>query len=128
MEEENKNSSPVLKGGNTLGLESWILPHIYPYAQSQLLQRNNHKSQSVEKIFPCLFGVALLNPDMPLVWSLRRNLILSKKLSLDDELRLTRMALSRKPKCNEALAHRRWILLQKLKEGKSEISLFYSSI
>lgn len=116
-EAENKNSSPILKAEGTLGLESWIIPHIYPYAHHQILQKNNFKSQNLEKLMPCLLGVALLNPDMPAAWSFRRELIKAQKLQANNELRLTALALCRKPKCNEALAHRRWIITEILKDG-----------
>lgn len=118
-EAQNQNRSPIWKGEGTLGLESWTIPHIYPYAHHQIMQRNNFKAQNLEKLMPCLLGVALLNPDMPAAWSLRRELIKAKDLKEDDELRLTVLALSRKPKCNEALAHRRWIITEILKNGKS---------
>lgn len=116
-EAENKNSSPILKGDSCLGLESWIIPHIYPYAHYQIMQKNNYKNQNLEKVISCLLGVALLNPDMSTVWSRRRELILSRKMTIDNELRLTRMTLSRKPKSNEALAHRRWVISEILKDG-----------
>ena len=123
-ESENKNSSPILKGEGTLGLKSWIVPHIYPYAHHKIMQKNNYKVQNLEKLMPCLLGVALLNPDMPAAWSCRKELIKMRKLQVDNELRLTSLALSRKPKCNEALAHRRWIITEYfLEKGKLIINI-----
>lgn len=126
LEQDNKNSSPVLKGEGTVGLESWIVPHIYPYAHNKILQKRNYKNQNVDKIMPCLLGVALLNPDMPIVWSHRRELIMLNKIPIENELRLTKMTLSRKPKCTEALAHRRWVIAKLTADGKNNFLSFTS--
>ncbi|KAK6631443.1 hypothetical protein RUM44_005970 [Polyplax serrata] len=124
-EEENKNSSPILKGENTLGLESWIVRHLYLYAHRKMMQKNSYRNQNLSKVIPCLTGVALLNPEMPTVWNRRRELIIARRMVADDELRLTRMALSRKPKCNDVLVYRKWIITEILKdvEDKSELLL-----
>lgn len=98
-------------------MESWIITHIYPYAHHQIMQKNNYRTQNLYKVIPCLTGVALLNPEMVTVWNKRRELIIAKKLHVDNELRLTRMTLSRKPKCNQALSHREWIITETLKDG-----------
>ena len=42
------------------------------------------------------------------MWNMRRRL--HRSLSVDDDLRLTKLVISRKPKCAEAFQFRRWML------------------
>ncbi|KAL0271815.1 UNVERIFIED_CONTAM: hypothetical protein PYX00_008797 [Menopon gallinae] len=92
------------------------------------MKKSNYKTQNLEKVISCLLGVALLNPEMSTVWSRRRELILSRKMTVDNELRLTRMALSRKPKSNEALAHRRWVISEILNNVMDKATLLQEEL
>jgi len=70
----------------------------------------------------------LLNPNVATFWNQRKRLISHQFLDGDCDLLLTRLVLSQKPKCVEALAHRRWLLQKQaavnlLQPGWMEIEL-----
>ncbi|XP_053612158.1 protein prenyltransferase alpha subunit repeat-containing protein 1-B isoform X2 [Plodia interpunctella] len=52
----------------------------------------------------------LINPELTSFWNKRREMVVKSFLYSASELLFTKLVLSRKPKCNEAFAHRRWIL------------------
>ena len=56
----------------------------------------------------------LINPNVATFWNQRKRLISHQLLEGDCDLMLTRLVLSQKPKCVEALAHRRWLLQQQI--------------
>lgn len=51
----------------------------------------------------------LLNPNITTFWNTRKNLILNQYLEAKNDYLLTVLVLSQKPKCVEALTHRRWL-------------------
>lgn len=57
-----------------------------------------------------LLTILLLNPDIKTLWNKRRLLILDKKAQLDFELNFVRLVLSFKPKSQDALNYRKWLL------------------
>ncbi|KAJ8876910.1 hypothetical protein PR048_021359 [Dryococelus australis] len=57
-----------------------------------------------------LCGALLLNPDVSTFWSMRRDIVLADSQQEHSELHFTAVLLSRKPKCSEVFAHRRWLL------------------
>lgn len=114
-----QNKSPVLHSENCLGLESWCVKHVYIYCYSELMKRYNsitmHKTLKItavssERYKKLLNVILLLNPEVCTLWNKRREMVLKHLLELSSELSFTRIVLSRKPKCNDAFAYRRWIL------------------
>ena len=58
----------------------------------------------------CLY--LLLNANIATFWNTRKRLIAHQLLNIDCDFLLTKLVLSQKPKCVEALSHRRWLLQQ----------------
>lgn len=54
----------------------------------------------------------LLNPNIATFWNTRKRLVSNQLLEINADFKLTELVLSQKPKCVEALAHRRWLLEQ----------------
>ena len=54
----------------------------------------------------------LLNPNIATFWNLRKNLISNHLSDAQTDLLLSKIVLSWKPKCVEALSHRRWLFRQ----------------
>lgn len=54
----------------------------------------------------------LLNANIATFWNTRKRLIANQLLDIDCDFLLTKLVLSQKPKCVEALSHRRWLLQQ----------------
>jgi protein prenyltransferase alpha subunit repeat containing protein 1 len=57
-----------------------------------------------------LSGALLLNPDVTTFWNMRREMLQASRLDMHRELHFTAVLLSRKPKCAEAFAHRKWVV------------------
>ncbi|XP_030020111.2 protein prenyltransferase alpha subunit repeat-containing protein 1 [Manduca sexta] len=119
VESNFQNKSPVLHLEYCLGLESWCVKHVYMYCYSEIMdkylskpKRKNFKLTSIhsEKLARLLNVTLLLNPDLSTLWNKRREMVLKCFLDKGSELRFTRLVLSRKPKCNDAYAYRRWLL------------------
>ncbi|XP_063383201.1 protein prenyltransferase alpha subunit repeat-containing protein 1 [Cydia fagiglandana] len=119
-----QNKSPVLLLENCLGLESWCMKHVYMYCYSELMdkyfvkpKRKTAKSSvNSERLEKLLNVTLLLNPELNTFWNKRKELVLRLLLDKTAELRFTKLVLSRKPKCNDAFSHRRWILEAILKD------------
>lgn len=116
--------SPVVIQGSTLGFHSWAIPHVLPYAHSQVI--NQTVDRSVLTLSACLLAVNLLHPEMNTSWNRRRELVLSKNLSSSTELRISRMALTAHPKCNEVLSYRRWLYTHEFPSGELNIGLVFN--
>ncbi|XP_075979699.1 protein prenyltransferase alpha subunit repeat-containing protein tempura [Anticarsia gemmatalis] len=119
VESNNQNKSPVLHLENCLGLESWCVKHVYMYCYSELMDKYLSKpkrriskpsSMNSERLNKLLNVTLLLNPEIPSLWNKRREMVLKSLLEKSVELQFTRLVLSRKPKCNDAFAYRRWLL------------------
>ncbi|CAH0724986.1 unnamed protein product, partial [Brenthis ino] len=114
-----QNKSPVLHLENCLGLESWCVKHVYMYCYSELMdkycimtKRKLKKISSIDcdRLIRLMNITLLLNPEINSLWNKRRDMVLDLILDKSVELHFTRLILSRKPKCNEVFAYRRWIL------------------
>lgn len=116
--QSNQNKSPVVHAENSLGLESWCIPHVYDYAHRLVLQ---YKQQTVhytrdipwtsEDVVKYLNIVLLINPDVTLFWNIRRYLFGHNKLNLTKEFQYSALVLSKKAKSNEAFSYRRWLFM-----------------
>lgn len=114
-----QNKSPVLHLENCLGLESWCVKHVYMYCYSELMDKYSLKSKGKtqkistidsDRLVRLLNLTLLLNPEINSLWNRRRELVEGLLIDKTVELHFIRLVLSRKPKCNEAFAYRRWLL------------------
>lgn len=114
-----QNKSPVLHLENCLGLESWCVKHVYMYCYSELMDKYSVKSKrkmqkistiDSDRLVRLLNLTLLLNPEINSLWNRRRELVEGLLIDKTIELHFIRLVLSRKPKCNEAFAYRRWLL------------------
>lgn len=81
-------------------------------------KRKNYKltSMNSENLTRLLNVTLLINPELSTMWNKRREMVIKCLIEKSSELQFTRLVLSRKPKCNDAFAHRRW-LLEELLQG-----------
>ncbi|PZC85236.1 hypothetical protein B5X24_HaOG202421 [Helicoverpa armigera] len=122
--ESNKNKSPVLYVNTSVGLESWCVKHVYMYCYNELIvdfltnpkrRLSRISNLNFKRIAHLLNTTILLNPDISTLWNKRREMLGKNYLEWSSELQFARLVLSRKPKCNDAFAYRRWILQDFLK-------------
>jgi len=57
-----------------------------------------------------LLGAVLLNPNVTLLWNMRRELVVQGRQDPIFELHLAAIALSYQPKTSEPFIYRRWLL------------------
>ncbi|CAG9790860.1 unnamed protein product [Diatraea saccharalis] len=126
VEANFQNKSPVLHLENCLGLESWCVKHVYMYCYSELMdkyfakpKRKAQKPSSVnaERLTRLLNITLLINPELNSLWNKRREMVLNCFLQKSSELQFSKLVLSRKPKCNDAFAYRRWLLKEIFKDS-----------
>ncbi|XP_045513635.1 protein prenyltransferase alpha subunit repeat-containing protein 1-A isoform X2 [Pieris brassicae] len=117
VETNFRNKSPVMCIENCLGLESWCVKQVYLHSYTVLMdkmcfktQRKSRQVLDSETLLRLLNVTLLINPDLSVLWNKRREMVQELLLDKSTELKFTRLVLSRKPKCNDAFAHRRWIL------------------
>ncbi|XP_063245081.1 protein prenyltransferase alpha subunit repeat-containing protein 1 [Bacillus rossius redtenbacheri] len=117
--EESTNKSPVLHAEHCLGLESWCVRHVYCHAYHRLMdiRQQRIRREDTPSMLRLLGGALLLNPDVSTFWSMRREIIRADVQLAHAELHFTAVLLSRKPKCSEVFAHRRWLLGRLLQVG-----------
>lgn len=125
-----KNKSPVLYESHSLGLESWCIKSVYQHASNVLFNRRKrlkYRKLSYDKMDSLnsfLNSALLINPDVGTFWNMKRELIEYDILSIDNELRFSRIVLTHKSKSNETFAYRRWLIrkiLDKLSRNKLQI-------
>lgn len=115
-EDNTKNKSPVLYESHHLGLESWCIKYVYQYVCSELFKvRKNLAEKKIgylirDNLNYLLMGGLLINPDINTFWNMRRELVESDILSIEEELKFCKLVLTRKHKSNEAFSYRRWLL------------------
>lgn len=114
-----QNKSPVLHLENCLGLESWCVKHVYMYCYTELMDKYFSKPKrkslkvttlNAERLAKLLNITLLFNPELSTLWNKRREMVEKNLLDKTFELRFSRIVLTRKPKCNDAFAYRRWLL------------------
>jgi protein prenyltransferase alpha subunit repeat containing protein 1 len=107
----NENKSPVIYMSQNLGLESWCIKHIYAYAHKTILnnKKGNMKALLSPQVVKYLNCVILINPDQSSFWNVRRQLFERNRLDITKEFQFSAIVLTKKPKCNEAFAYRRWL-------------------
>lgn len=105
-----ENKSPIYLVQNNLAIESWCVPRTYPYANRVLKDRPPES----DRVILVTNFLLLINPELQTAWNLRCRLYLQNKVSLQQELLLSQLALSKKPKNADALCHRKWVLQQEM--------------
>lgn len=119
VEANFQNKSPVLLVENCLGLESWCVKHVYMFCYTEIMNKLLPKQKrktlkptsfASDRLIRLLNVTLLVNPELNSLWNRRREMILKLVLEKTSELQFTKLVLSRKPKCNDAFAYRRWIL------------------
>ncbi|RVE54283.1 hypothetical protein evm_001110 [Chilo suppressalis] len=137
VEANFQNKSPVLHLENCLGLESWCVKHVYMYCYSELMdkyfakpKRKAQKPSSInaERLARLLNLTLLINPELNTLWNKRREMVLHHFLQTSHELQFSKLVLSRKPKCNEAFAYRRWLLNEIFKDTTLQSNLITSIV
>lgn len=104
------NRSPVIHIEHKLGLESWCVKHVYSYAYSKVLETKKNKQQEDSTLLLRWTQFCLLvAPEVATFWNVRKKLLRQGNLRVDTDLQLTRLVLSRKPKCMEVFQHRKWM-------------------
>lgn len=104
------NRSPVIHIEHKLGLESWCVKHVYSYAYSKILECKKNKQQEDPTLLLRWTQFCLLvAPEVATFWNVRKKLLRQGNLRVDTDLQLTRLVLSKKPKCMEVFQHRKWM-------------------
>lgn len=125
VEGNNWNKSPVRTLENCLGLESWCVKHVYLYCYCELFDKYFAKpkkkavkvnSMNFDNITKLLNTSLLINPDCLTMWNKRREMVEKSFLNEMEELRFTKLVLSRKAKSSETFSYRKWLLGRLLSE------------
>ncbi|XP_068202805.1 protein prenyltransferase alpha subunit repeat-containing protein 1 [Palaemon carinicauda] len=104
------NRSPIINIEHKVGLESWCVKHVYAYAYTKILDAKQTKRREDPVLLLrwtqfCL----LIAPEVATFWNVRKMLLREGRLTAESDLHLTRLILSRKPKCMEVFQHRKWM-------------------
>ncbi|KAK7079734.1 Protein prenyltransferase alpha subunit repeat-containing protein 1, partial [Halocaridina rubra] len=104
------NRSPIINIEHKLGLESWCVKHVYAYAYAKILNAKQAKRREDPVLLLrwtqfCL----LIAPEVATFWNIRKTLVREGRVNADTDLLLTKLILSRKPKCMEVFQHRKWL-------------------
>ncbi|XP_064608015.1 protein prenyltransferase alpha subunit repeat-containing protein 1-like [Liolophura sinensis] len=125
--EPRHNKSPLVLVDHKLGLELWSVKILYEYSYSCLLSRrrtlNFKKQLGIEELSSLSRAVILVNPECATVWNIRKELVQSGDLSIEEDLKLAGLVLTKHPKSPETYSHRKWLLNRLQKESNPIIAL-----
>ncbi|XP_054286808.1 protein prenyltransferase alpha subunit repeat-containing protein 1 [Macrosteles quadrilineatus] len=123
----NENRSPVHHVNNCLGLESWCVPHVYCYAYNLLMdiRQQKRRREDTEYTNHLLMGALLLNPEVSVMWNMRREM---SGLEPQSELHFTSVVLTRKPKSAEVFDYRKWLIKKLMKVYPCDPALVASEV
>lgn len=113
---EAKNRSPVIHISHNLGIEVWCIKPVFMYCYENYFKLEPMWKKEYLKLEKYTRVALLLNPNVATFWNTRKRLIGNQLLDTSGDYILTRLVLSQKPKCVEALSHRRWLLQQNTSE------------
>ncbi|XP_071547426.1 protein prenyltransferase alpha subunit repeat-containing protein 1 [Panulirus ornatus] len=106
------NRSPVIHVEHKLGLESWCVKHVYAYTYAKILEaRQSKKREDPTLLLRWTQFCLLIAPEVTTFWNMRKAFLRQGHLTSDADLHLTKLILSRKPKCMEVFQHRKWIFV-----------------
>ncbi|XP_042243003.1 protein prenyltransferase alpha subunit repeat-containing protein 1-like [Homarus americanus] len=104
------NRSPVIHVEHNLGLESWCVKHVYAYAYAKILEaKQSRRREDPALLLRWTQFCLLIAPEVATFWNIRKALLRQGQLAADSDLLLTKLILSRKPKCMEVFQHRKWM-------------------
>ncbi|XP_018009542.1 protein prenyltransferase alpha subunit repeat-containing protein 1-like [Hyalella azteca] len=105
------NVSPVACVEGNISIASWCVKHVYAHAYHSSLRCKQKlwSYDECESLTRWTQFCLLIRPEVTTFWNLRRALIKKGLVSGDQELLLTKLILSRKPKCIEAFYERQWL-------------------
>ncbi|KAF2349730.1 Protein prenyltransferase alpha subunit [Trinorchestia longiramus] len=117
-----ENVSPVVLVEGNLGIASWCVKHVYAYAYHSCLQCKTKlwSYDECESLSRWTQFCLLIRPEVSTFWNIRRMLLKKGLISSKEELLLTRLILSRKPKCIEAFYERQWLYSKVIDVSNSE--------
>ncbi|XP_065220852.1 protein prenyltransferase alpha subunit repeat-containing protein 1-like [Planococcus citri] len=104
---EEIDTSPVLCVEHNLGIESWCVKNLYLQAYDTVFKHPGPDSVHYDA---SVLTLLLLNPNIKTLWNKRRTFVSSGKSSVDFELNFIKLVLSFKPKSQDALNYRKWLL------------------
>lgn len=116
----------MLYAEHSLGLESWCVKHVYQYVCAELfetrakLAKGKLTFEKMKSLNKLLIGALLINTDVATFWAMRRELIESDVLSIEEELFFSKIVLTYKSKSNETFSHRKWLLNKLFKKCKHD--------
>ncbi|XP_076061659.1 protein prenyltransferase alpha subunit repeat-containing protein tempura [Oratosquilla oratoria] len=104
------NRCPVLHIDHKLGLESWCVQHVYSYAYAKIFaSRVNKRRQDYIVLEKWTQFCLLVAPEVSTLWNIRKEMLLLGSITLQHELQVTNLILTRKAKCMEVFQHRKWM-------------------
>ncbi|CAH1254295.1 PTAR1 [Branchiostoma lanceolatum] len=121
------NRSPVVVENNKLGIETWCLELIFPYAHDKVLRargrddrgRKIKVSRSARSLLEATRAVLLVQADCLTAWNIRKELVEAEDLKCTQDLKFAALVLTKHPKSSETFAHRRWLLKQIIQKTTS---------
>ena len=109
---EAKNRSPIIHISHNLGIEVWCIKPVFMYCYENCFKLDPMWKKEYLRLERYTKVALLLNANIATFWNTRKRLIAHQLLNIDCDFLLTKLVLSQKPKCVEALSHRRWLLQQ----------------
>ncbi|XP_078617354.1 protein prenyltransferase alpha subunit repeat-containing protein 1-like [Branchiostoma floridae x Branchiostoma japonicum] len=121
------NRSPVVVENNKLGIETWCLELIFPYAHDKVLRARSRDdsgrkvkvSRSARSLLEATRAVLLVQADCLTAWNIRKELVEAEDLKCIQDLKFAALVLTKHPKSSETFAHRRWLLKQVVQKTSS---------
>ena len=109
---EAKNQSPIIHISHNLGIEVWCIKTVFMYCYDNSFRLDPMWKKEYLRLERYTRVALLLNPNIATLWNTRKRLIFNHLLDDNCDFLLTKLVLSQKPKCVEALSHRRWLIQQ----------------
>ncbi|KAK6179616.1 hypothetical protein SNE40_011934 [Patella caerulea] len=115
------NKSPLVVIEHKLGVELWCIPILYQYAYDKLLswraRDGTEKFLEPGEVCNLCRAVLLVNPECYTVWNIRKECVENGDLTVDEDLKLGELILTKHPKSPETFIHRRWLLQRLLNKS-----------
>ncbi|XP_065206096.1 protein prenyltransferase alpha subunit repeat-containing protein 1-like [Planococcus citri] len=105
---EENDSLPVICIEQNLGIESWCIKDLYVQAFNIVFKLTS-VGDSIRYDASILI-LLLLNPNIKTLWNKRKSSMLAGKSNVPFELNFTKLVLTYKPKSQDALNYRKWLL------------------
>ncbi|XP_015784719.1 protein prenyltransferase alpha subunit repeat-containing protein 1 [Tetranychus urticae] len=116
VEDKTLNKSPVIFEDHRLGLESWSIKYLYTYCYHEFLKTRSHRARSDSATINELTRTLLLiNPELKTAWNCRKQLVIDKYLTIQDELTFCQLLMRRRSKNMENFTHRQWLIQMMVK-------------